>query len=286
MEPGPGAPQALTPGETRPDDTTWRFRARLVAACVVLVGLALVQSPGLLVPDTKLDLAIAPLDFLQRAAHLWDAEGAFGQLQNQAYGYLWPMGPFFVLGNLIDLPGWIVQRLWLALVMCVAFTGTAKLSRVLGVRSDLACIVAGLAFALSPRMLTTLGPISIEAWPSALAPWVLLPLVIGSTRGSPRRAAALSALAIAMVGGVNAAATAAVLPLGAWWLLTRTPGPRRRSMMIWWPVFTTLGTLWWLVPLFVMGAYSPPFLDYIEAADNTTFPTTLFDALRGTSNWV
>ena len=53
---------------------------------------------------------------------------------------------------------------------------------------------------------------------------MLLPLVIGAERGSPRRAAALSALAIAMVGGVNAAATAAVLPLGALWLLTRTPG--------------------------------------------------------------
>ena len=56
--------------------------------------------------------------------------------------------------------------------------------------------------------------------------------------------------------------------------------------MIWWPVFTVLGTLWWLVPLFVMGAYSPPFLAYIETSSVTTFPTTLFDALRGTSDWV
>ena len=102
------------------------------------------------------------MDFLARAAHLWDAEGAFGQLQNQAYGYLWPMGPFFALGDLLDLPGWVVQRLWLALVLCVAFLGTALLARALGVRSDLACIVAGFAFALSPRMLTVLGPISIE----------------------------------------------------------------------------------------------------------------------------
>ena len=89
-----------------------------------------------------------------------------------------------------------------------------------------------------------------------------------------------------MVGGVNAAATFAVLPLGVLWLLTRTPGPRRRTMMLWWPAFTLLGTLWWLVPLFVLGAYSPPFLDFIESASNTTFPTTLFDALRGTSDWV
>ena len=263
-----------------------RSRIRLFSACTVLVGLALVQSPGLLVADTKFDLAVAPGDFLLRAAHLWDAEGALGQLQNQAYGYLWPMGPLFWLGSALDLPGWLVQRLWLGLVLVVALTGATRLARALGVRSDLACLLGGFAYALSPRMLTTLGPISIEALPSALAPWVLLPLVIGSERGSPRRAAALAALAVAMVGGVNAAATFAVLPLGAVWLLTRGRGSRRRTMLVWWPVFTAAGTLWWLVPLVVMGAYSPPFLDYIEAASNTTFPTTLFDALRGTSNWV
>ncbi len=263
-----------------------RFGWRLVAACALLTGLALIQSSGLVVADTKLDLAISPVEFLTRAAHLWDAQGAFGQLQNQAYGYLWPMGPFHALGHLMDLPAWVVQRLWMALVLCVAFVGMALLARAMGVRSDLACIVAGFAFALSPRMLTVLGPSSIEVWPSALAPWVLLPLVWGSRRGSPVRAAALAALAVAMVGGVNAAATFAVLPLGVLWLLTREPGPRRRSMMLWWPLFTLLGTLWWLVPLFLLGAYSPPFLDFIETAAVTTYPTTLADALRGTSNWV
>jgi arabinofuranan 3-O-arabinosyltransferase len=286
VEPRARAAEAVT-GEVPPSSQpASRFRMRLLAACVLLVGLALAQSPGVLVADTKLDLALAPGDFLLRAVHLWDAEGAFGQLQNQAYGYLWPMGPFFLLGSLLEIPDWAVQRLWVALVMCVAMLGAAKLSRALGVRSDLAAIAAGFAYALSPRMLTTLGPISIEAWPSALAPWVLLPLVIGARTGSPRRAAALSALAVAMVGGVNAAAAFAVIPLGALWLLTRTRGPRRRMLMTWWPLFTLLGTFWWLVPLFLMGVYSPPFLDYIESADNTTFPTTLFDALRGTSNWV
>jgi arabinofuranan 3-O-arabinosyltransferase len=282
VEPGDRSAQALN----EPARTTSRLNLRIVAACVVLVGVAFIQSPGLLIADTKFDLAVDPANFLARALHLWDAEGAFGQLQNQAYGYLWPMGPFFALGAALDLQGWVVQRLWMALVMVVAFVGTARLARALGARSDLACLAAGFAFALSPRMLSTLGPISVEAWPSALAPWVLLPLVRGATEGSPRRMAMLSALAVAMVGGVNAAATFAVLPLGVVWLLTREPGPRRRSLMIWWPVFTALGTLWWLVPLFVMGAYSPPFLDFIETASVTTFPTTPFDALRGTSDWV
>ncbi|MBD8869683.1 alpha-(1-_3)-arabinofuranosyltransferase domain-containing protein [Nocardioides donggukensis] len=265
---------------------TSRTGLRLTAGCVLLVGLAFIQSPGYLVSDTKFDLAVDPWGFLQRATHLWDGAGAFGQLQNQAYGYLWPMGPFFGIGDLVDLPGWVVQRLWLAVVLCVAFVGTALLCRALGVRSDAAMILAGLAYATSPRLLSTLGPISIEAWPSAVAPWVLLPLVVGSERGSPRRMAMLAGLAVAMVGGVNAAATFAVLPLGVVWLLTRSRGPRRRSLMLWWPVFTALGTLWWLLPLFLLGQYSPPFLDFIESASITTFPTTPFDALRGTSAWV
>ncbi|MCD6640032.1 MAG: alpha-(1-_3)-arabinofuranosyltransferase, partial [Nocardioides sp.] len=263
-----------------------RFRLRLLAGCAVLIAIALVQLPGYLLFDTKFDLVVDPVHYLQRALHMWDSSGGIGQLQNQAYGYLWPMGSFFSLGILADLPPWVVQRLFMALVMCVAFTGAAKVARELGVRSDLACLVAGFAYALSPRLLTTVGTISIESWPSALAPWVLLPLVIGAREGSPRRAAALSALAIGMVGGVNATASFAVIPVAALFLLTREPGPRRRAMIIWWPVFTAMSTLWWLIPLFYLGAYSPPFLDFIESANLTTHPTSLFDSLRGVSHWV
>ncbi len=264
--------------------TTWW--ARVGACCSVLVALSFIQAPGRLVADTKLDLAIDPGGFLARALHMWDPAGAFGQLQNQAYGYLFPMGPFFWAGEQLTLPGWVVQRLWLALVLVTAFLGLVLLSRALGVRSQTAVLLGGFAYALSPRMLTTAGPISIEAWPSALAPWVLLPLVLGSRRGSPRVAAGLSALAVAAVGGVNAAATFAVIPLGVVWLLTRAPGRRRRALLLWWPSFTVLLTLWWLVPLFLLGGYSPPFLDWIESAAVTTATTTPFDALRGTAQWI
>lgn len=272
------------PAEARQAELRWRLR--LMACSLVLVALAIVQNPGELVADTKLDLAVDPARFLGRALHLWDAEGAFGQVQNQAYGYFLPMGPWFLLGSALDLPGWLVQRLWLALVMVVAFLGVVRLSGALGVGGQLSRVVAGFAFALSPRMVSTLGPISIEAWPSAMTPWVLLPLVLGSREGSPRRAAALSALAIGLTGGVNAAATAAVLPLGVLWLLTRPAGARRRQLLLWWPLLTLLATSWWLVPLLLLGRYSPPFLDFIENSTITTLPTTVFDALRGTSAWV
>ena len=110
-------------------------RIRLAAGCALLVGLAFIQDPGLLVTDTKFDLVAAPGDFLARALHLWDEEGAFGQLQNQAYGYLWPMGPFFLLGDLAGIPDWVTQRLWWALLMCVAFTSVSRIEESTGTQT-------------------------------------------------------------------------------------------------------------------------------------------------------
>lgn len=252
----------------------------------MLVGIAFLQSPGLLVADTKFDLAVSPTAFLGRALHLWDRTASFGQLQDQSYGYLWPTGPFFVVGHVAGLPPWVVQRLWYAVVLCVAFIGAVRVIRALGVRTDLAGILGGLAYTTSPALLTKLGPISSEAWPFAIAPWVLLPLILGSRGGSARRAGLWAGIAVSTAGGINAAATAAVLPLGLVWLLTRTPGRRRWSLLGWWTLFTVVGTLWWLVPLVILGAYSPPFLDFIESADTTTFANNVVDALRGTTHWL
>ena len=259
---------------------------RLLAICVLLTAAVFQQEPGRLAPDTKLDLVVDPLRFLDRAIHMWEPLGFFGQVQNQAYGYLFPMGPFFALGDVLALPPWAVQRLWVSALVCVAFLGTVRLARLIGIASPGARIVAGLAYALAPRMITVLGAASVEALPVALAPWVLVPLVAGAVRGSPRRAAAWSGVAILCAGGVNAAATIAVLPLPALWLLTRKPGPRRRQLMLWWSGAVVLATFWWVLPLLLLGRYSPPFLDFIESARTTTIPTNVTEVVRGTSHWV
>lgn len=262
------------------------WRGRLVLVCAGLTALAFIQDPGRIAADTKLDLNINPGGLMSRALHLWDAMGFSGQLQNQGYGYLWPMGPFYWLGQTIGLPTWVVQRLWWALLLCTAFLGMVKLASLLGIGTRGTRVVGALAFALAPRVVSTMGAVSIESWPLALAPWVLIPLVKGSLGGSPRKWAALSGVAFLCIGGVNAVATVAVLPLGVWWLLTRQRSRRLWSLTGWWVVSIGLASLWWLLPLLLLGQYSPPFLDWIESANVTTSVTSGINVMRGADAWL
>lgn len=262
------------------------WRGRVVATSLALIALMFLQDPGRIAADTKLDLTVNPWGFLGRSLHLWDPEGFFGQLQNQAYGYLWPMGPFFGIGQLLGMPDWVVQRLWWSLIVVSAFIGMYVLLRVLRVGFGWPQLLAALGYALAVRPQSAIGAVSVEVWPMAVAPWVLIPLVIGVRRGNVARWAALSALAVTTAGGVNAVAAGAVLPLAVWWLVTCGKGPRRRRLALWWFGLTTLAILWWLIPLAVLGQYSPPFLDWIESAQFTTSITDPTTVLRGADHWV
>ena len=118
-----------------------------------------------------------------------------------------------------------------------------------------------------------------------LLPWVLRPLVVGSETGSPRRAAAKSGVAIALMGGVNATVVLSALPIAVIWLWTRQPGPRRRSLLGWWVICVVLACFWWSVATLLQGKYGYNYLPYTETASVTTSTGSVFDALRGTSFW-
>src|SRR3712207_1431272 len=109
------------------EEARWiRRRRGPVGLSLAMTALCFLQAPGRIIADTKLDLALDPFAFLQRATHLWDAHQAFGQIQNQAVGYLVPMGPFYALGRLLLLPTWVVQRAWIALLLVVSLWGVLR----------------------------------------------------------------------------------------------------------------------------------------------------------------
>ncbi|WP_433530388.1 alpha-(1-_3)-arabinofuranosyltransferase [Micromonospora sp. CA-263727] len=253
---------------------------------LLLTAIAFGQRPGQVTFDTKLDLAANPIHFLARALHLWNPEATSGELQNQAYGYLFPMGPFFAAGQSLGVPPWITQRLWTALLLVAAFYGLLRLARALNIGTEPTRYAAALGYALAPRILTEIGVLSSETLAAAMLPWVLLPLVTVCRIGSPRRAAALSALAVLGMGGINAAVVLMALLLPAVWLLTRRWDAQHRRLVAWWCVCVAGVSLWWIVPLLLLGQYSLPFLDYIESSTTTTAVASLFQAVRGTNQWV
>ena len=253
------------------------MRAR-IGGLFFLALVVLVQPWGLTAADTKHDLVANPAHFLRGALHAYTDTFTLGQLQNQAYGYLFPQGLFFLLAD--PLPDWIAQRAWWFVVLAVGFQGFFRLVRtVLPAAPGYAALMGGLLYALSPRTLTTLGAISSETWPVMLAPWVLLPFL------RPGRLcwrdAAPSVVAVACMGAVNATATlAACLPAGLI-LLWRRAG---KAGLVWLAGCAAVSA-WWIIPLFILGRYAPPFTEFIESAGVTTRWLNLAEILRGTTSW-
>ena len=100
------------------------------------------------------------------------------------------------------------------------------------------------------------------------------------------RAAARSAVAVACCGGINGAATFAVLIPAVVYLLTLPrPAPRWR-ILAWWVPAVIAATWWWSVPLVLLSRYGVSILPYTESAAVTTSVTGLSDVLRGTENWI
>ncbi|HHT31254.1 MAG TPA: DUF3367 domain-containing protein [Corynebacterium sp.] len=270
----------------------------LVGWWALLCLLAFVQAPGRTVADTKHDLTADPAGFLERSLSMWSEVMPLGQLQNQAYGYLFPQGAFFALFDLLPdaiWANWLTQGLWWSLLLCLAFTGFYRVAEVAGIGTRPSRILAALLYALSPRILTTLGAISSEAWPVALAPWILLPLLAVARRPDAvgwkfaARAVLLSGLAVLCTGAVNAVGTAAAcVPAALVLVFAGFSGPRRKrawAMFAGWLGACAAVSMWWIVPLLMLGSYSPPFTDYIESSGVTTRWLNLGEALRGATSW-
>ncbi|MEX5634445.1 alpha-(1-_3)-arabinofuranosyltransferase domain-containing protein [Parafrankia sp. FMc2] len=274
-------------------------------------ALFLLQAPGKLTADTKMDVALEPWQFMKAATHLWNSTSDFGYLPNQYAGYLFPMGPFFGLGNLLGVPPWISQRLWMAILLTLAAWGTVRLAEVLGIGGRASRILAGVSYALSPMFLGKIGASSVALAGAAMLPWMVIPLILAlrpdgaggidtghrddgggrareltRDRPSPRRAAALSGLAVLGTGGVNATVTLCVLLCPAVLLVFAGGSRRAWALRGWWCLGVVLATAWWVLSLAVQGRYGINFLPFTETARTTTSTTSVGEALRGAADWM
>jgi len=136
------------------------------------------------------------------------------------------MAPFYLVGQLAHVPIWLIERLWLAVLVTVGFAGLVKLARALEVGTDGSRLLAGAVFVLWPTFTIVIGSASAAALPGLILPWAILPLA-GAVRGRPAgRAVALSGLAVTAMGGCNAASTGYVLCCPPCSSSLRPPGGR------------------------------------------------------------
>jgi arabinofuranan 3-O-arabinosyltransferase len=262
-------------------------RVGLITAVVFVLalGIFLASSSGQVFFDTKLGVDLDPAAFLTRLWHLWNGDEWFGTLQDQYIGYAFPMAPFYLVGQLLQVPVWITERIWLAALTAAGFGGLVRLADALRIGTPRSRIVAGLAFALWPTFTIVIGSTSAGALPGLLVPWAVLPLVRASQGGTLPRAAARSGLAVLFMGGVNATSTLDVLILPAIFIVTGFRGRRRITLAALWAGAVVLATAWWIGPLLLQAKYSFNFLPFIEQSQTTTATMSAASFLRGAGNW-
>ncbi|MGH3225051.1 MAG: alpha-(1-_3)-arabinofuranosyltransferase domain-containing protein, partial [Streptosporangiaceae bacterium] len=246
-------------------------------------GVLLANAPGRMVFDTKLIVDIDPWGYFTGLWHLWDPTNTLGALRNQAVGYAIPMAPFYLLGHLAQLPVWIIERLWMSLIIAVGFAGLVRLAGALGIGSPASRLLAGLVFALWPTFTIVIGSTSASVLPGMLAPWAVLPLVTavrqpgGVVRAAARsgavvraaarsggvvRAAARSGAVVLCMSGVNATVTIEALLLPGLFILTHARGRHLVRLAACWAAAVAAATAWWALPLLLQGKYAFNFLPY------------------------
>ncbi|HEV2812049.1 MAG TPA: alpha-(1-_3)-arabinofuranosyltransferase family protein, partial [Solirubrobacteraceae bacterium] len=262
----------------------------LAAASYVL---ALVQRPGTVVADTKVDLYVDAGSFLGDVAYAWTPTGQLGHVFGGQYGgYLFPMAPWFALGDLLGLPTWVVHRLWLGTLMALAAWGVVRLlDDLLDRPRGAPHVAAAVLFVLNPYVAVYANRISVSLLAYAALPWLLLAIHRGLRQPRTWRWPALFALVLTCTGGgVNVAVTGWLLLAPALFLIyERTLGgvPKGsiRPFLIRLASAVALANAWWVLPVLVHARYGLDFLPFTEQPGTIWQTTSVTEALRLMSFW-
>ena len=266
--------------------------AGLVAAAYLL---ALVQRPGTVVADTKVDLYVDPAGFLADVASAWTPTGQLGHVFGGQYGgYLFPMAPWFAGGDAAGLPVWLVHRLWLGTLFALSAYGMVRLLDALWPekRRGPVHVAAAVLYVLNPYVAVYANRTSVALLAYAALPWLLLAIHRGLRDPKGWRWPALFALALTCTGGgVNAATTGWILLGPALFLLYEryaaggvAKGAIRPFLVRLAPV-TILANVWWVLPLLVHARFGVGFLPFTEQPGTIWQTTSITESLRLAGFW-
>jgi hypothetical protein len=273
-----------------------RRRDRAITAGLALAAyvLALVQRPGDLIADTKVDLYVDASGFLADVASAWTATGQLGHVFGGQYGgYLFPMAPWFAGGDALGLPAWLVHRLWLGTVLAFAAWGVLRLLDALAPerRRGALHVAAAVLYVLNPYVTVYANRTSVALLAYAALPWLLLAVHRGLREPRAWRWPALFAVALTCTGGGVNAATVGWILLGPLLLaayevlVLRVDRAALRPLLLRLVPLTALANLWWVAPLVVHSRYGLNFLPFTEQPGTIWQTTSITESLRLTGFW-
>lgn len=268
-----------------------RFRGKGLYGALALVSYVplLLMKPGTLSVDTKVYLYLDPGRLMGTALRMWDPQVGLGTVTHQTIGYLFPMGPYYWLMRQIGLPVWVAQRIWLGSLIFFAGAGVVYLLRTLRWRGP-GVGIAALIYMLSPYLLNYAAKHSVVASPWSGLPW-LIAFTIRALRHRGWRDAALFAIVVQLIGGINATSLVFVLIGSALWVpfavwvnrevtLKRALAAYSRITLL-----TFVTSLWWMSGLYAQGRYGIDILRFTETARTVASASTATEVLRGLGYW-
>jgi arabinofuranan 3-O-arabinosyltransferase len=282
----PKPPRSLhcPPVRSRPTD-----RVFYVALAAVSYVPLLLSKPGMVAADTKQYLYLDPGRLTRSAASMWDPNVGLGTVTHQNIGYLFPMGPYYMVVGWLHVPVWVGQRIWMGSLIFMAGLGVAYCARRLGLEGP-GRVTASFAYALSPYVIDYVARISAILMPWAALGW-MVGLAVSAARTGKWRYPALFALVVALVGGVNATSILLVLVAPGTWLVFAVWGSKevtlRRAAVaaLRITVLSLLVSLWWAAGLWAEGKYGINVLRVTETVPTVSHTSSAAEVLRGLGYW-
>lgn len=259
----------------------------MLAALLLLV--LLVNKAGVLAPDIKPEIYMAPWREAEALSRAWRESPKLGEPNFNVglFPVAWLIGLIQSLGIGPDLS----MRLLRWALLLIAGWGASRLYTFVAGRHAhrLGRYAAAILFVANPYMLVS-GDFLANVLPAALLPWMALFLLQAATRGGWRYPAA-AALAFAGMSGMNAAVIPLIqllcLPALLWFARSGLGVSWRALLSIAakWMLLVLLLSAYWLVPSVAALGAGSHVTDFSESLEGIAGSSSFGEVIRGVGLW-
>lgn len=260
---------------------------------ILLTVVVIANSFGILTPDTKPEIFLAPARTAARFASSWLDTPNLGT-PNYNVGIV-PVAAVFSILDAFGVPAWLIMRIWRVVLLVVAAWGARLVLReVMGESASqrgatVASFAAAVAYAANPYLIVG-GATTPTLLPYALLPWLVVCWLRGF-RVPTWRWAAAAALVLAAMSGLNAGVVALIqlvvlVPLVIHACLIE----RHRFTSVLWLVartgliFVVLSS-YWLIPAMSALSVGESIAGATESVGGINMANSFPEVMRGLGMW-